>query len=183
MSRRRVQTAQTDELDPERFAEITEVCEAAFGTPFAPVWDRVGPGLHVTAEVDGRIAAHAMIVDRPLYFEHETDVGIDTGYVENVATHPDLQGHGHAAAVMREINRILHDEYALGGLITTKNAFYAKIGWETWRGPSWVRMADGQRIRSADHDGQIMILRTSRTPARLDVAGAVAVDWRPGTAW
>jgi aminoglycoside 2'-N-acetyltransferase I len=183
VSGRRIHVAQTDEIDPERFAEITDVCEAAFGTPFAPVWARVGPGLHVTAEVDGRIAAHAMIVDRSLYVEHETDVGIDVGYVENVATRPDLRGHGHAVAVMREINRILRDEYALGGLATAENAFYARVGWETWRGPSWVRMADGQRVRSADHDGQIMVLRTSRTPAGLDLGGPVAVDWRPGTAW
>lgn len=183
MSGRRIRTAQSDELGPARLAEVNALCEAAFGEPFAPVWERVGPGLHVVAEIGGRIVSHAMIVDRPLYLEHETDVGLDAGYVENVATLPALQGAGHAAAVMREVNRIIGDEYALGGLATTRIGFYAALGWEPWQGATWIRMADGQRVRSTDHDDQVMVLRTRRTPAGFDVSGSITVDWRPGTAW
>lgn len=183
MSDLRIRTAQTDELDAGRFAELTELCEAAFGEPFAPVWARVGPGLHVIGEIDGSIVSHAMIVDRPLYFEHETDVAIDAGYVENVATWPDLTRRGAATAVMSEVGRILDEEYELGALATTTNAFYARLGWETWAGPTWIRTADGDRVRSAGHDGQIMVLRTLRTPASLDLHGPVAVDWRPDRPW
>lgn len=183
MSDLRIRTAQTDELDSSRFAALTELCEAAFGEPFAPVWDRVGPGLHVIAELDRAIVSHAMIVDRPLYFEHETDVAIDAGYVENVATRPDLVRRGAASAVMGEIGRILDEEYELGALATTTNAFYARLGWETWAGPTWIRMADGDRVRSTSHDGQIMVLRTMRTPAGLDLHGPIAVDWRPDRPW
>jgi aminoglycoside 2'-N-acetyltransferase I len=183
MSAARLRVAQTDELEPERFAELTALCEAAFAEPFAPVWERVGPGLHVTADVGGRIVAHAMIVDRPLYLEHETDVAVDAGYVENVATLPEAQGRGHGAHVLREVNRIIGDEYAIGALATGTHGHYARLGWERWTGPAWVRMADGLRVRSAGSDGSIMILRTRRTPEDLDLAGPIAVDWRSGDPW
>ncbi len=180
---RRIRTAQSDEVEPTLFGELTELCEAAFRIPFAEVWERVGPGLHVVAEVGGRAVAHAMIVDRPLYLEHEADVELDAAYVENVATHPEHQRQGHGAAVMAEIGRIITDEYAIGALATTSNAFYASLGWETWRGPVWARMADGQRLRNPEHEGHVMVLRTSRTPSALDLDGPIAIDWRPGTAW
>jgi aminoglycoside 2'-N-acetyltransferase I len=181
---RRLRTAQTDELEPERFDELTELCEAAFAEPFAPVWERVGPGLHVTAEVSGRIVAHAMIVDRLVYVgTQDAAEAIDAGYVENVATLPAEQGRGHAAAVMGEIGRILAEQYSLGALATGENAFYAKAGWETWRGPTWVRTPDGERVRSADQDGHVMIRRTPRSPASLDLDLPIAIDWRPEESW
>ena len=183
MSAVRLRTAQTDELEPERFDEVTALCEAAFGEPFAPVWERVGPGLHVVAEVDGRVVGHAMIVDRPVYVGGADGVeALDAGYVENVATLPDARGRGHGAAVMREVGRILGEEYAIGALATGSNDFYAKLGWETWRGPTWIRMADGERVRSAEHDGQVMVLRTGRTPD-LRLEEPIAIDWRPEEPW
>jgi aminoglycoside 2'-N-acetyltransferase I len=181
--RPRVLVAATEDLDPELFDRITTVCERAFDEPFARVWDRVGPGIHVVAEVDGRVVAHAMVVDRRLYLGHETDLALDAGYVENVATDPAVQGRGHGALVMREINRIVGDEYVLGALATGSHGFYEKLGWETWRGPTYVRMADGQRVRSADEDGAVMVLRTPRTPSDVDVRGSIAVDWRPDEPW
>ena len=179
----RLIVAQTEEIDPETFDRLTALCETAFEEPFAAVWERVGPGIHVFLEGEGRLVAHAMIVDRRLYIGHEGDLALDVGYVENVATHPDLHGRGHGTRVMREIGRIVRDEYVLGALATGRNAFYERLGWETWLGPTFVRMLDGQRIRSADEDGDVMVLRTSRTPPDLDLAGPIAVDWRPEEPW
>jgi aminoglycoside 2'-N-acetyltransferase I len=175
--------AQTDELLPEEVAAIDALCEAAFAEPWVGEWERIGPGLHVIAESDGRAAAHAMVIDRRLYLGHEPDQALDVGYVEWVATLPDLQGRGHGSRVMREIGRIVDDEYALGALGTGSNGFYERLGWETWRGPTFVRTLDGQRVRSADEDGHVMVLRTPRTPPDLDLSGPIAVDWRPGDAW
>jgi aminoglycoside 2'-N-acetyltransferase I len=183
VTERRLRTAQTDELDPDQLAELTALCEAAFEEPFASVWERVGPGLHVMAEVGGKVVAHAMIIDRRLYVGHEFDTAIDAGYVENVATLPAMQGGGHGAATMRRISEIIGEEYALGALATGSNAFYEKLGWETWRGPTWIRMPDGERVRSARDDGHVMVLRTPRTPASLDLSGPISVDWRPEEPW
>lgn len=184
MTRLRIRTAQSDELDPERLDELTRLCEAAFDEPFAPVWERVGPGLHVMAELEGRVVAHAMIVDRPLYVgDGDAVEALDAGYVENVATHPEAQGRGYGGAVMREIGRILDEEYAIGALATGSNAFYEPLGWTTWRGPTWVRTAEGERVRSADQDGHVMVRRTPRTPPDVGLDVPIAIDWRPEEPW
>jgi GNAT superfamily N-acetyltransferase len=124
-----------------------------------------------------------MVVDRRLYLGHEPDLALDVGYVEWVAAHPSVQGQDHGARVMREIGRIVEDEYALGALATSSNAFHERLGWETWRGPTSVRMLDGLLVRSVDEDGHVMILRAPRTPPDLDPAGPIAVDWRAGDSW
>lgn len=183
MTDRRIRTAQTDELEPDELAELTRLCEAAFEEPFAEVWERVGPGLHVICEAGGRIVSHAMIVDRAVYLGHEADIALDVGYIENVATLPDAGRRGHGAATMRRINEIIDEEYALGALGTGSNDFYARLGWETWRGPTSVRMPDGERVRSAAEDGHVMVLRTPRTPADLDLEAPISVDWRAGEPW
>lgn len=179
----RLHVVQTEEVAPDDFERLTSLCEAAFSEPFGPVWERVGPGIHVFLEGEGLILAHAMIVDRRVYIGHEGDLALDVGYVENVATHPAHHGQGHGTRVMHEIGRIVRDEFVLGALATARNAFYDRLGWETWRGPTWVRMLDGQRVRSADQDGNVMVLRTSRTSPDLDLAGPIAVDWRPQEPW
>ena len=182
MSDRRIVVAQSDALPPGRLAELTALCEAAFGESFATAWEHVGPGLHVMAEVGGRLVSHAMIVDRRLYLGAEPDLALDAGYVEHVATWPDFQRSGHGATVMREIRRILADEYAIGALATGDNAFYEQLGWETWRGPTFVRMPDGERVRSDSEDGHVMVLRTERTPP-VDLAAPIAVEWRAREPW
>lgn len=183
MSAVRLVAAQTDELADGRLDELSRLCEAAFGRPFGPIWRRVGPGLHVVAEADGRAVAHAMIVDRRLRVGPDPRDVVDVGYVENVATLPEAQGRGHGAAVMREIGAIIVDEYALGALATTHNAFYARQGWETWTGPTSVWMPDGERVRSPDQDGNVMVLRTPRSPTDLDLDAPIAIEWRPEAPW
>jgi aminoglycoside 2'-N-acetyltransferase I len=183
MTARRIRTAQSDELEPGRLAELTALCEAAFGEPFADAWERVGPGVHVMAELGGRVVAHAMIVDRRVYLGHEADTAIDVGYVEHVATLPELGGSGHGTEVMRRVGQIIGEEYSLGALATGDNGFYARLGWETWAGPTSVRMPDGERVRSAEEDGHVMVLRTERSPGDLDLRGPIAVDWRPEEPW
>lgn len=179
----RLRVLPSEEIEPDLFAELTSLCEAAFEEPFAAVWERIGPGIHVIASEGGRVTGHAMIIDRRIYLGHEPDQALDVGYVENVATWPELKGRGHGTAVMREINRLIAEDYALGALATGSNGFYARLGWETWHGPTYVRMLDGQRVRSADEDGDVMILRTRRTPADLDLSGPIAVDWRAEEPW
>lgn len=179
----RLRIALSDQLTAERLDEITRLCEAAFDEPFAANWERVGPGLHVMAELEGRIVAHAMIIDRRIYVGDEMDVALDVGYVEHVATLPEVQARGHGAEVMREVNRIIGEEYSLGGLATGSIGFYERLGWETWLGPTSLRMPDGERVRSPRDDGHVMILRTPRTPASLALDAPIAVDWRSDEPW
>jgi aminoglycoside 2'-N-acetyltransferase I len=179
----RIRHAHTEELDPDRLAELSRLCGAAFDEPPEGVWTGKGPGLHVVAETGGRVVAHAMIVDRALYLGDDAATSLDVGYVELVAVLPEVQRQGHGSAVMRAVGDIIREVYALGALSTGSNAFYARLGWETWRGPTAVRMADGDRVWSSSEDGHVMVLRTPRTPPGLIVEAPISVDWRPGDIW
>ena len=182
MTARRIRTELTDQIEPHDWLELTELCAEAFGEDANEVWGSIGPGVHVIADVRGRIVAHAMIVDRELHVGTEAAVTVDVGYVENVATRADARDAGHATAVMETVGSILHEEYSLGALATGSQPFYERLGWERWAGPTFVRMPDGERVRSADEDGHVMVLRTARTPA-LDLAQPVSVSWRPREPW
>jgi aminoglycoside 2'-N-acetyltransferase I len=180
---RRLHTTSTDQLSPDEFAEINALCEAAFRFPFAGVWERVGQGIHVLARSNGGLVAHAMIVDRRIFAGPDLDVTLDAAYVENVATRPDVQGRGHGSAVMTEAGRIIQEEYEIGALGTRDQSFYRELGWVVWSGPTFVRTPDGERIRTGGVDGEVMVLRTPRTPLGIALEDAIAIDWRPGEPW
>jgi aminoglycoside 2'-N-acetyltransferase I len=72
---------------------------------------------------------------------------------------------------------------AVLGLATGSPAFYTRLGWETWRGPTFIRRPDGDLLRTADDDGGILILRTRTTPDHLDLAAPLSAEWRPGELW
>ena len=84
---------------------------------------------------------------------------------------------------MAAANDYILATFELGALGTGSNDFYARLGWETWRGPTSVRMPDGERVRSAGEDGHVMVLRTPRTPVDLDLESPISVDWHPGEPW
>jgi aminoglycoside 2'-N-acetyltransferase I len=160
---------------------LTDLCVAAFNEPWASYWEDIGPGVHVLAEDPERgLVAHAAIVDRLLY---PGDSLLRAGYVEAVAVWPDLQRSGLGTRVMEAVNRMVDGGYELGALGTGSQAFYARLGWVVWRGPTWIRNRDGTLERSPDEDGGIMVRVTPQTPTGLDLASPIAVDWRPGEVW
>jgi aminoglycoside 2'-N-acetyltransferase I len=119
-------------------------------------------------------------VDRVLY---PGQMVVPAAYVEAVAVLPERQRSGLGTEVMRAIHATIDERYQLGALGTGSQSFYARLGWEVWRGPTWIRRRDGTLERSADEDGGIMVRRTPSTPALLDLEAPIAVDWRPGEVW
>jgi len=169
------------ELSATEWTTLTELCVAAFNEDWDGYWESIGPGVHVIAEQDERgVVAHAAIVDRLLYPGKAT---LRTGYVEAVAVAPDLQRQGLGTKVMELIDSMIDEGYELGALGTGSHDFYQRLGWVTWRGPTWIRERDGRLVRSPDEDGDVMVRLTPATPADLDLSLPIAVDWRPGEVW
>ena len=169
------------EIAKPDWSTLTDLCVAAFNEPWDDYWESIGPGVHVIAENEERgIVAHAAIVDRLLYPAEST---LHAGYVEAVAVWPQLQHRGLGTRVMEAIDAMIDEGYELGALGTGSHAFYARLGWVTWQGPTWIRERDGSRHRSATEDGGIMVRTTPMTPPDLDLAAPIAVDWRPGEVW
>jgi len=169
------------ELSAADWTALTDLCVAAFNEDWEGYWESIGPGVHVIAEEPERgVVAHAAIVDRLLYPGEAT---LRAGYVEAVAVAPDLQRHGLGTQVMEVIDSMIDEKYELGALGTGSHAFYARLGWVTWQGPTWIRERDGHLERSPDEDGNIMVRLTPMTPPDLDLSLPIAVDWRPGEVW
>jgi aminoglycoside 2'-N-acetyltransferase I len=138
-------------------------------------------GQHFLAEANGQVVGHASVVARVLAVDGRH---LRTGYVEAVAVARDWQGQGIATALMSAANAHIRGQYELGALGTGHAAFYERLGWRVWAGPTWVRTPDGL-ARSADEDGGILWLPTPTTPTTPPVTGdePISCEWRPGDAW
>ena len=103
------------------------------------------------------------------------------GYVEAVATRPDVQGRGHGSSVVRAVNEHIRSTYELGALSTGLPDFYRRLSWELWLGATAVRTEAGP-VPTPEDDGGIMVLLTPTTP-ELDLHAPISCEWRPGDVW
>jgi len=178
----RLRRAPTRALSATEIAAIRELLWAAFppgDEAFTEEdWQHAIGGAHSFLELDGRIVAHASVVEREI---HVADRPLRAGYVEAVAVEPPRQGRGLGSRVMRDVTAYIRDRFELGVLGTGSHRFYERLGWRTWRGPSYVRTADGPR-RTRDEDGYIRVLETPTSPP-LDLTVPISCDWRPGDVW
>ena len=127
---------------------------------------------------DEALVAHAAVVERVL------EVGgsaVRAGYVEGVATTPTRQGEGLGSLVMQRVGQLLEAAFELGALSTGRHAFYERLGWERWRGPTFVRHG-ADIVRTADEDDGIMVLRYGSTSG-LDLTLPISCETRPGDDW
>lgn len=183
----RLRRLATADLQPDEVRAIRAMLDAAFDSDdpderFAEEdWQHAVGGVHFVLDEDGEIVAHASVVERDLHVG-ERSAALRTGYVEAVATAPAHQGRGHGTAVMRAVNAEIAASYELGALGTDAHHFYERLGWRTWRGPSFVRLAEGGLQRTPDEDGYILVLPTPRSPA-LDLDAPISCAWRPGDVW
>jgi aminoglycoside 2'-N-acetyltransferase I len=168
----------TRDLTPAFLASLKRMLEECYGEPLAEDWEHALGGVHFYIEEDGEPVAHASVVERRL----ETgDQQFRTGYIEAVATRPDRQRRGLGSRVVQAATAHVLEEYELGGLSTGQNDLFARFGWETWRGPTFVRTDSGLE-RTAAEDGGVMILRAGPS-AGVDLDGAVSCEWRSGDVW
>jgi aminoglycoside 2'-N-acetyltransferase I len=178
----RLRRLATAELTAAETRAIRRLLDAAFtedGEAFAEDdWAHAIGGAHAVLDVGGRILGHASVVEREI---HVAGQAVRTGYVEAVATAPGHEGRGHGSAVMAEIGAVIAARYEFGALGTGRFTFYGRLGWERWRGPTFVRTASGP-VRTPDDDDAIMVLRTPTTP-ELDLAAPISCDCRPGDVW
>ncbi len=165
--------------DSDRIA-LRRLFDAAYDGDFTDIdFDHALGGWHAIAGDLAAPIAHAAVVARSLFIDTRE---LRTGFVEAVATLPAHQRTGLGSRVMTAIADVIRDRFELGALSTGEHAFYERLGWERWRGPSYVRAADGTTTRSADEDDDIMILRC--TPSRdVDLTAPIACDERPGYSW
>jgi aminoglycoside 2'-N-acetyltransferase I len=157
---------------------IIDLCTRAYAEDFTELMAAPTDCVHVLGWVDDQVVSHALWVTRWL------QVGegplLRTAYVEAVATDPAQQNHGFATLVMRRVAAEIQD-FELGALSPFSVEWYARLGWEQWHGPLFIRTAEGL-LRTAAEDGHVMILRLPQTPT-LDLTAPLSAGWRVGELW
>jgi aminoglycoside 2'-N-acetyltransferase I len=169
-----------DEHTPTR---LLDACHAlvveAFGRRFTDAdWLHATGGWRVIALAGDHPVGHAAVVPRRLQVGEQD---LASGYVEAMATAAQRQGRGVGSALLTAVNEIVRNEYALGALSTGRHSFYERLGWQRWRGASYVRDGVGV-VRTADEDDGLMVLRFGPS-AHLDLTASITCDARPGDDW
>ena len=175
----RLVVAESNDLDEPTVRSLHALWQAAFDDFSVEDADHAFGGVHAMLLERRDVVAHASVVPRDLVVG---DRSFAAGYVEAVATVPDEQGGGLGSRVMTEIARVLRERHTLGALSTSAHGFYGRLGWERWRGPTYVRASDGTLERTEEEDDGIMVLRFGPS-ADLDRTLPICCDDRPGDAW
>jgi GNAT superfamily N-acetyltransferase len=162
-------------LTQSLYRAILALCTRAYGDGFSEILALFEDPTHVVAELDGELVSHALWIPRILTYN---GAPLLSAYVEAVATEPRYQGRGYASAVLRALAEAI-TAYDIGALSPSDPGFYARLGWESWRGPLAVATADGI---TPTPDEDVMILRLPKTPP-LDLRGMLVAPWRPGDIW
>jgi aminoglycoside 2'-N-acetyltransferase I len=169
----------TGDLPPVLLAEIRTLVDAAFAGRFSDEdWTHGLGGRHVILTERGSVVAHASVVPRVLEVAGRP---LRTGYVEAVATAPERQGSGLGTQAMAAVTGLVRQEYELGALSTGATGFYARLGWERWQGPTYVRHG-ARTVRTADEDDGIMVLRFG-VSAAVDLTSSISCEARAGDDW
>jgi aminoglycoside 2'-N-acetyltransferase I len=171
-----IQVCKGKDLLAEQLAEVYSLCSQAYEVDFKPILDSFLDPTHVLIYIDNILVSHALWITRWLQVDHL--LMLRTAYVEAVATHPDFQRRGLGTRVMRAIQAEIQ-EFDLGGLSPSDDRWYAKLGWERWQGPLFIRKKK-KLLPTPGED--VMILRLPRTP-KLDLTTPLSAEWRHGELW
>ena len=186
-------------IEPPLLAAVHNLCARAYpGENLEPLWAAYAADFHAIGWAQDLPVSYAMIVTR--WLQAGTGPPLRTAYVELAATLPEFQGRGYATALMRRLAAtIAAADYALAALCPADTQLYARLGWEYWRGPLFIRRPPegwpaGERAAvtaaatatdtaAADllptPEERVMILRLPQTPP-LDLAWPLSAEWRPG---
>ena len=172
-----VEVTRTSALQGGAWDDVLTLCSAAYDEDTAPYFADIGPGTHFLLRDAGVLVSHAMLVTRTLIAASEPPMV--TAYVELVATRPSHQRRGFATQLMRALAGAVA-MYDIGALSPFDVAFYARLGWEPWRGPLSMRTSTGL---VATPDEEVMVLRGPRTPTTLTLDEPLSIEWRRGEVW
>lgn len=167
------------EIGADVLAKIRRLVFEAYAGDFADEdWEHTYGGWRVVAFDDGAPVSHAAVVPRRLQVAERT---FQVGYVEAVATPVERRRQGLGALVMTHATKLVQTTFEMGALSTGSHSFYERLGWERWRGPSYVR--DGVAlVRTPDEDDGLMVLRYGPS-AEIDLAAPIVCERRSGDDW
>lgn len=201
----RVEVVSRSALSPAHVDAVAAVCERAYEEDLRAALADFTDATHVLgflgdAPAGDALVSHACWVPRTLGYGGPPPrwsgtspassgvIPLRTAYVELVATDPPHQGRGYASAVLRALAAAIAASppgaypgtYDVGALSPSDAAFYARLGWEVWRGPLFEAGPDGRVVPTDDEEIMVLGLPGARP---LDLTQPLVAPWRPGDIW
>jgi aminoglycoside 2'-N-acetyltransferase I len=175
----RVKAMLTRDFSGGQLAQVRNLLVEAFEGDFSDDdWEHTIGGCHFVVLEGDSIVSHASVVPRVLEVASRP---LQVGYVEGVATHPLHRLQGSASAVMAAASDHIRSQYEMGALGTDLFSLYERVGWERWKGPTYVRRTDGL-FHSEEEDGYVMVLRFGPSSG-LDLWAPISCEERSGDDW
>lgn len=170
--------ARTETLNANIRASIIQLCiDAHQEEDFKHLFSYMPTGgRHFLVYRDEELVSHAVVTTR--WLQPEGHPKLKTAYVDAVATLPAYQGQGYGHALMRYLAENIAD-YEIACLETERTGFYARLGWQAWRGPLAGRKG-GELLPTPEQKG-IMLLGLTDTPV-LNWDGLLTVEY-DGRIW
>ena len=165
------------DLTQDKREAVVALCNLAYEEDLGTIMDEFVDPVHVLGFLDDKLVTHALWITR--FLQPEGLPLLRTAYVEAVATHPAYRQRGFASAIMSRVVEEIQD-FDIAGLAPFSVNYYARLGWEKWRGQLYERK-EGIMITSLPED-ELMIYRLPGTP-ELDLDAAISVEWRMGEVW
>ena len=166
-----------DQLGATR-EQVFALCERAYLQDLRAIPGTFDSPTHVLGIVGGTVVSHALWITR--WVAPGTSAPLRTAYVEWVATDPVYQRRGYASAIMRTLIGAIED-FQLAALSTwdSGQSLYARLGWESWRGPLFIRGPAGLLATPGE---TVMVHRLARSP-ELCLDDSLSAEWREGELW
>lgn len=168
--------ASRQQMPPGVYDDILALCTRAYEEDAAALIATLHGCVHVIGSRGGRAVSHALWVTR--WLQVGSSAPLRTAFVEMVATDPEHRRCGHASEAMRRIAAEVK-AFDLAALSPFNAGWYARLGWEQWRGPLFIRTGGGLMPTPGE---EVMILRLPRTPP-LDLDAPLSAEWREGELW
>jgi len=146
-----LRTVHTAELDTATRSAARALFDDVFdGDVDDHDWEHALGGVHALVWEGPELIGHASVVQRRLLHGGRA---LRAGYVEGVGVRADHRRHGHGAAMLAALGRVIRGAYDLGALGAADEAaaFYAGRGWKLWQGPSSALTPTGIE-RTAEED-------------------------------
>jgi len=172
-----LQVIKGENLSGREYSEILTLCSGAYRRDYRPFMKTFHNTIHVLGCINGQLVSHALWITR--WLQYTTLHPWRTAYVEAVATEERYRKKGYASAVMSRLAGEIKD-YDIGGLSTGSCSLYARLGWQLWRGPLFIRTSDG--VIATPEEKGVMVLVLSKTPP-LDLDTPLSAEWREGELW
>jgi aminoglycoside 2'-N-acetyltransferase I len=158
-----VRVRHTEQLGEEELGELKAMLTSVFGEEryTEEAWEHCLGGVHYLLRYGDQLVAHGALVPRDLRQGGKVLHGV---YGESMATLKDWRRRGFGSVIVAMATAEIRRNYDIGVFAASKYEFYQRLGWQKWRGPTFVETEHGIEAKGPER-GAVMF----RLPDNSDV--------------